>query len=53
MHFMHIIWVLGHIIGFFHQPTIIVCTVMTIGGCALIFVFYKVFERDLFGNPGD
>jgi hypothetical protein len=53
MHLMHLVWVAGHIIGFFHQPTIIVCTVMTVLGFALIFIFYKVFEGDLFGGNSD
>jgi maltodextrin utilization protein YvdJ len=53
MHLMHLIWIAGHIIGFFHQPSVIVITVMTIVGLILIFVFYKVFENDLFGNPSD
>ena len=54
MHLMHLIWVAGHIIGFFHQPSVIVCTVMLVAGFILIYVFYKVFEQDLFGrNPDD
>ncbi len=53
MHLMHLIWVFGHIIGFFHQPAMIVVTVMTIAGLGLIFIFYKVFEGDLFNNYRD
>ncbi len=49
---MHLIWVFGHIIGFFHEPSVIVITVLTIVGFAMIFVFYKVFEGDLFGDAG-
>ena len=50
MHLMHMIWVAGHIIGFFHQPSVIVISVMMVVGCVLIFVFYKVFEHDLFDD---
>ena len=50
MHLMHLIWVAGHVIGFFHQPSVIVCSVMVVLGSILIYVFYKVFERDLFGD---
>lgn len=50
MHFMHLLWVFGHIIGFFHQPSVIVVIVMTVVGFGMVFVFYKVFERDLFGG---
>jgi hypothetical protein len=50
MHFMHLLWVGGHIIGFFHQPSVIVCSVMTIFGISIIYVFYRVFQNDLFGD---
>ncbi|GEM_PF-2820293 len=52
MHLMHLIWVAGHIIGFFHQPTVIVCTVMVIFGIGIVLVFYKVFEHDFFDDQG-
>ncbi len=52
MHLMHAIWVAGHIIGFFHQPSIIVISVMVVAGFILILVFLKVFEHDLFNDSG-
>lgn len=53
MHVMHLIWLLGHLIGFFHQPSVIVISVMTVVGVVLVFVFFKVFEGDLFNDSGD
>jgi len=46
-------WVAGHIIGFFHNPSVIVIGVMLVLGTVLIFVFYKVFENDLFNARDD
>ena len=53
MHLMHAIWFLGHLIGFFHQPSVIVISVMTIVGIILVYVFFRVFENDLFNDRGD
>ena len=52
MHLMHLIWVAGHIIGFFHQPSVIVISVMVVVGFVMVFVFFKVFEKDFFGDSG-
>ena len=53
MHLMHAIWFLGHVIGFFHEPSVIVITVMTVIGIVLILVFFKVFQKDFFDDRGD
>jgi maltodextrin utilization protein YvdJ len=53
MHMMHAIWFVGHIIGFFHQPSVIVISVMTIVGIVVILIFFKVFEKDFFNDSGD
>jgi hypothetical protein len=53
MHLMHLIWLAGHIIGFFKGPSIVVITTMSVLGLILIFVFFKVFEKDLFNESDE
>jgi hypothetical protein len=53
MHLMHLIWVFGHLIGYFHNPSVIVTWTMVVAGFLLIFVFFKVFEHDLFDRSDD
>ena len=53
MHLMHLIWVAGQLIGFFHGPAVLVTTVMVVFGVAIILVFFKVFEKDLFNSDDD
>jgi hypothetical protein len=53
MHLMHMIWLAGHIIGFFHEPSVIVVSTMTILGVILILVCLKVFAHDLFDYTPD
>jgi hypothetical protein len=50
---MHAIFFLGHIIGFFHQPAVIVISVMVAVGVIVILIFFKVFQHDLLDNSND
>jgi hypothetical protein len=43
---MHLIFVAGQLIGYFHQPSVIVVGAMVVLGVVLIGVFMKVFEHD-------
>lgn len=53
MHLMHLVWLAGNIIGFFHNPSMIVIWTMVVFGFVLIFVFMKVFEHDFFDQTDD
>lgn len=53
MHLMYLIWLAGHIIGFFKGPSIVVITTMLVLGFILIIVFFKVFEKDFFGDSDE
>lgn len=50
LHFMHYLWIFGHYIGLFHGPAVIVTTVMVVLTLALLVVFFKLFEKELFGS---
>lgn len=50
MHPMHWIFVIGHYIGFFHEPAVWTIGIMFAAGCLLVLVFLKVFQQDLFGE---
>jgi hypothetical protein len=43
---MHAIWTAGHIIGFFHGPSVIVIFVMTCVGSLMVYIFWKVFRNE-------
>ena len=50
MHFLHMVWMFGHMVGTSHAASIVVINIMVILTFGLIYFFYKVFRGDLFGD---